>query len=357
MYLNFYNLQKKPFGMTPDPSFLFMTKQHREALTGLTYAILDRKGFLMLSGMAGVGKTTLLAWVLEKLPSDKVTSAVILNPTLTPAEFLEFTLLDLGFTEVPASKAQRLWQLQSFLLQSRKAGKIVVLIVDEAHKLSYELLEEIRLLGNFDYGDEKLIQILLLGQRELDDVLSQPELWQLKQRISVRLAVDAISPDEVEFYIQHRWNVAGGQLHPFTPEAISHIRRFSQGVPRLINSICDNALLLARADEAKIVSIRYVNSAAEDLLLVEKRSSPALAAPAAVHEPAAEKAVTAQTVAAVADPPAAAPVNGHAAAAPIASAPLAPPGWTMPMPDMPQHRRWFWMRWMDRIGLTDTENG
>lgn len=347
MYVDFFNLRKKPFSMTPDPSFLFMTKQHREALTGLTYAVLDRKGFVMLSGMAGVGKTTLLAWVLEKLPSDKVNSAVILNPTLTPAEFLEFSLLDFGFTEVPASKAQRLWQLQSFLLQSRKAGKIVVLIVDEAHKLSFELLEEIRLLGNFDYGDEKLIQILLLGQRELDDVMSQPELWQLKQRISVRLVVDALSADEVESYIQHRWTVAGGETHPFTPESISHIKRFSRGVPRLINSICDNALSLALADEAHIVGVRYVNSAAEELLLVEKRPAP-VAAPAA-PEPAVQKAVA--VAAAVAELPVAHAVNGHAAAvSPAASAPAA---WTMPAPYMPQHKRWFLLRWMDKIGLTD----
>lgn len=354
MYGDFFNLQKKPFSMTPDPSFLFMTKQHREALTGLTYAVLDRKGFVMLSGMAGVGKTTLLAWVLEKLPSDKVNSAVILNPTLTPAEFLEFTLLDFGFTEVPASKAQRLWQLQSFLLQSRKAGKIVVLIVDEAHKLSYELLEEIRLLGNFDYGDEKLIQILLLGQRELDDVMSQPELWQLKQRISVRLVVDALSSDEVESYIQHRWTVAGGQTHPFTPEAISHIKRFSQGVPRLINSICDNALSLALADETEIVGVGYVNSAAEELLLVEKRlaSAPAPVS-AAAPVPAAHKVAAAATVAAVAEPPAA-HVNGHAAT--VAAAASAPAAWTMPAPEIPRHKRWFLLRWMDKIGLTDNGN-
>ena len=224
----------------------------------------------MLTGVAGVGKTTLLAWVLQKLPSDKVQLSVILNPTLTREEFLEMALLDFGITDVPASKAQRLWKLQNFLVKSREEGKVNVLVVDEAHKLDYELLEEIRLLGNMEYGDEKLIQILLLGQRELDDVLNQLDLWQLKQRISVRLSIGALSIDEVEYYIQHRWSVAGGATHPFTPEAIAHIKKWSKGIPRLINSICDNALTLALAEESVSVKVGYVDSAAWNLRLMEK---------------------------------------------------------------------------------------
>src|ERR1051326_3771523 len=152
MYKEFYGLARKPFNMTPDPAFLFLTEQHREALAGLTYAILERKGFLVLSGMAGSGKTTLLAWVLQKLPTSRVQTSVILNPMLTREEFLELAMLDFGLTDIPASKAQRLWILQKFLLQGKEAGKTNVLVVDEAHKLNVELLEEIRLLGNLEYG-------------------------------------------------------------------------------------------------------------------------------------------------------------------------------------------------------------
>ncbi len=221
MYIEFYGLARPPFKMTPDPAFLFLTKQHREALAGLTYAILERKGFLVLSGIAGSGKTTLLAWILQKLPAARVHSSVVLNPTLTPDEFLELVMLDFGIPEIPASKAQRLWTLQKFLTQSRNSGKVNVLIVDEAHKLTPQLLEEIRLLGNFERADEKLLQILLIGQPELDELLGRADLWQLKQRVSVRVQLEPLSAGEIDLYIQHRWRVAGGAANPaFAPEAV-----------------------------------------------------------------------------------------------------------------------------------------
>src|ERR1035438_2895228 len=145
MYTTFFGLTKKPFNITPDPAFLFLTDQHREALAGLTYGILDRKGFSTLSGTAGSGKTTILSWVLQKLAASEVQSSVILNPMLSPDEFLEMMMLDFGMTDIPESKARRIWQLHKFLLQGKRDGKISVLIVDEAHKLTPELLEEIRL--------------------------------------------------------------------------------------------------------------------------------------------------------------------------------------------------------------------
>jgi general secretion pathway protein A len=307
MYTEFYGLSKKPFNMTPDPAFLYLTAQHREALAGLSYAILERKGFLVLSGMAGSGKTTLLAWILERLPCDTVQTSVILNPLLTREEFLELAMLDFGLTNIPASKAQRLWMLQKFLLQGKKDGKVSVLIVDEAHKLSVELLEEIRLLGNLEYGDEKLIQILLIGQTELDELMDRPELWQLKQRVSVRLAIGPLSVESVDKYIHHRWTTAGGGDSPFDPEAIANIRKWSKGVPRLINSLCDNALTLAFTDEARKVGVAYVNAAAKDLQLTGKPVEP-VAKPAAFVA-AAPKAHSA--------PPTngAAPTNGAYAAA------------------------------------------
>jgi general secretion pathway protein A len=272
MYTAFFGLSKKPFNMTPDPAFLYLTEQHREALAGLTYAILDQKGFLALSGMAGAGKTTLLAWVLKKLPVTKVQSSVILNPTLTPSEFLEMAMLDFGITDIPESKAHRLWTLQKFLLKGQREDKVSVLIVDEAHKLSPEVLEEIRYLGNFESAEAKLLQVVLVGQSELDDLLSRPELWQFKQRISVRLSLEPLGAAEVGEYIGHRWQVAGGQQPaPFTSDAVINVAKWSKGIPRLINSISDNALVQAFADCSRTVSAEHVRMAARDLLLIERQ--------------------------------------------------------------------------------------
>jgi general secretion pathway protein A len=271
MYTAFFGLTKKPFNMTPDPAFLYLTGQHREALAGLTYAILDRKGFLVLSGTAGAGKTTLLAWVLQKLPVSKVQSSVILNPTLTPSEFLEMAMLDFGIQDIPESKAHRLWALQKFLLKGQRENKVSVLIIDEAHKLSPEVLEEIRFLGNFETPDAKLLQVVLMGQSELDTLLSRPDLWQFKQRISVRLSLEPLGASEVVDYIQHRWQVAGGQQPiPFSPEAVTSIAKWSKGIPRLINSLCDNALVEAFAATSRSVSSDHVRLAADGLLLIDK---------------------------------------------------------------------------------------
>ncbi len=365
MYTAFYSLKKKPFSMTPDPAFLYMTSQHREALTGLTYSILDRKGFLVLSGMAGAGKTTLLAWVLQNLPTDKVQVSVILNPTLTTEEFLEMALLDFGIEDVPPSKAKKLWILQKFLLASREQGKVSVLIVDEAHKLSYELLEEIRLLGNIEYMDEKLLQILLLGQRELDDVLNRPDLCQLKQRIGVRLSLQALSSGEVEAYIQHRWTVAGGATHPFTPEAIAVLKKGSAGIPRLINSICDNALTQAFADGGRTVEARHVELAMEDLRLNDRpyvaaapipmvapapraTITPIVQAPRVVVPESPDATLAAAAGAAVDHKPLPIPIttplNGHK------------PESVLKGFDAFSRKRGFWSRWAERLGLSSEIN-
>jgi general secretion pathway protein A len=342
MYTAFHNLKKKPFSMTADPAFLFVTEQHREALVGLTYAVLDRKGFLVLSGMAGSGKTTLLGWVLQRLSRDSLRSSVILNPTLTRDEFLESVMLDFGITEIPASKAQRLWILQRFLLEGAKQGNINVLMIDEAHKLSYELLEEIRFLGNLECGEEKLLQILLFGQSELDDILNRPELWQLKQRISVRLTIGRLAPNEVPAYIQHRWSVAGGHSHPFTQEAIERIERYSRGIPRIINAICDSSLMQAFADESRSVTAEHVDAAAEDLRFLVKSAEPSLSlaeAAAAVRTTRASQPAPAPRVKPISVPTfttlgerprPVVPVNGTGDAAapdrkPVASEPAPPP--------------------------------
>lgn len=267
MYQSFFGLTKEPFAMTPDPAFLFLTGAHREALAGLSYAILGGKGFVALTGDAGTGKTTLLTKMLRSIPSSRATFSVVLNPMLSPDEFLEMALLDFGMQAVPQSKAQRLVLLREYLSESRKQGILSVLVVDEAHKLSPSVLEEIRLLSNFELADTKLLQIVLAGQNELAAVLNREDLRQLKQRISVRLTLPALSRTDVEHYIRHRWAKAGGQNHPFGPEAVEQIARWSTGIPRLINALCDNALVLAFGEGVTPVTARHVAEVAADLEL------------------------------------------------------------------------------------------
>lgn len=266
MYKAFFGLKKSPFSMTPDPGFLFLTTQHREALAGLTYAILERKGFLVMTGDAGTGKTTLIARVLKHIPAERIQSSIILNPTLTPDEFLEMVLMDFGFTDIPPTKPQRLARLQHFLLLGQRSEKISTLVIDEAHKLSPELLEEIRLLSNFEYADQKLIQILLVGQNELSGILNRADLRQLKQRIAMRLSIQPLAPADVQRYIRFRWAKAGGsQPQPFTAEAIGRVASASRGIPRVINAICDNSLILAFADTSRSVEVKHVVDACADL--------------------------------------------------------------------------------------------
>ena len=234
MYNEFFGLKRNPFNMTPDPSLLFLTRQHREALAGLSFAILEKKGFVVLTGDAGTGKTTLLTKMLKSIPSGQAQFSLILNPKLTPSEFLEMVLLDFGISSIPRSKPQRLACLQTFLLEGEAAGKSTVLIVDEAHQLSAELLEEIRLLGNFENPDQKLLQVVLVGQSELDEVLDREDLRQFKQRIALRLSIDALSKGEIEQYIRYRWSKAGATLAaPFSEEAILAIGKWSRGFREL----------------------------------------------------------------------------------------------------------------------------
>jgi general secretion pathway protein A len=286
MYEAFFGLRKKPFAMTPDPEFLFMTSSHQEALAGITYTILERKGFAVLTGDAGTGKTTLLHSVIGTLSGSSAYIAWILNPLLSTSELFELALLDLGLTVVPASKAQRIVEFQRFLLQANEENKTTVLIIDEAHKLDPQLLEEIRLLTNFESSAGKLLQIILAGQSELDELLERHDLRQLKQRIAVRLTVDPLyNTTQVTKYIAHRWSKAGGGLElPFSPDGVHLIDKLSRGLPRVINAICDSALLRAFADGTTRVSVEQIASVAVDLRLSparEQGTEPSEPAPAA----------------------------------------------------------------------------
>jgi len=271
MYYQFFGLQKEPFGMTPDPSFLFLSAAHREALAGLTYAILSRKGFVVLTGDAGTGKTTLLTRVLKSVPPSRACFSVVLNPTLTPAEFLELVLLDFGIAEVPSSKAQRLTILREFLTEAYGQNRVPVLVVDEAHKLPPDVLEEIRLLSNFELPEGKLLQIVLAGQTELGDLLNRQDLRQLKQRVAVRLAIHPLSAPDVAHYIQHRWQRAeASQAHPFQPEAVRTIAQYSRGIPRMVNVLCDNALMLAYGEGVSSIGTAHIGEVARDLDLTDR---------------------------------------------------------------------------------------
>ncbi len=279
MYERFFGLQKPPFNLTPDPEFLYLTPQYQEALAGLTYSIMARKGFVVLAGNAGTGKTTLLTRIMQHLSVNRVQSSIILNPTLTPAEFLEATMLDFAFKDIPGSKPQRIAALQSFLWKGHREGKVSALIIDEAHKLSHELFEEIRLLGNLESANDKLLQIALVGQSELDDLLNGERLTAFKQRIAWRLSLQPLSGKEIEHYIGYRWMKAGGSAPPFTAEAVSSISQASQGIPRVINVICDNALMEAFGEESAAVEARHVIGACHDLHLAG--TTPPQAVPAA----------------------------------------------------------------------------
>lgn len=265
MYNQFFGLHEDPFNLTPDSRFLFMTWRQRKALAGLTYALLNRKRCLSLIGDIGTGKTTLIAAALRCLPPERIRFSVIYNPTLTADEFLEASLMGFGVTGIPPSKPGRLAALERLVESEKSAGRVAAVIIDEAQKLSLDALEEIRLLGNLES-----LQIVLVGQIELNKLLSRPEALGLKQRIALRLTIEPLSAEEVGQYISHRWTKAGGSLPaPFGPDAVEAIVRYSGRIPRLINVICDNALSLAHAEQTTNLTASHVLEAVRNLDLSE----------------------------------------------------------------------------------------
>src|SRR6267142_373697 len=256
MYLQFFSLRKAPFNPTPDPKFLFQSSRHREALAQLLYGVRERKGFIVLSGEIGTGKTTLLRTQLERLDRDTHV-AYVHNSALSTEGLLEYILHDWGVKSAGATHAQRLFELNEFLIDQHRQGMSPVLVIDEAQNLSVETLEAVRLLSNFETTNQKLMQILLVDQ---------PELRQLKQRIGLRCHIGPLSPEETRLYIRHRLRIAGAaDAGIFTDAAIQRITEYSEGTPRVINIVCDHCLLSGYADSKKRIDSGIVDEAVEYL--------------------------------------------------------------------------------------------
>ncbi len=271
MYLSYYGLKEEPFRLTPDPHFLHLSEPHQNALTVLLEGILYRKGLVMVTGPIGTGKTTLVHTALKMLTDVSkqkmpIKSALMFNPTLTRDEFLEMMLEDFEISCPSTSKPRRLMALHQMLLDVHRQGGTAVLFIDEAHLLTCELLEEIRLLGNADTHQEKLLQIVLSGQPELVTMMNRRELSALQQRIAARANLRPLSLPEVRSYIAERLHLAGLQgASPFSPIALEQILEYSSGVPRLINLICDACLTLGFRTQRKTIHPDIVEETAVSL--------------------------------------------------------------------------------------------
>jgi general secretion pathway protein A len=265
MYLEFYGLKQSPFDITPNPRFLFHSTKHREAFNHLLYGIRERKGFVQLTGEVGAGKTTLCRALLEQL-DEHFSTALILNPVLNGDELMKAIATEFGLAVRGMDRLETLATINDFLLQQTLAGKESVLIVDEAQNLTEELLEQVRLISNLETDDRKLLQIVLMGQPELRDRLNRHRLRQLRQRITVRYHLSPLTRTEVGQYIQHRLALAGSNGPPtFTFPALWRVFSYSQGIPRLVNAVCDKALLAGFVERSYRINFRMVGRAIREL--------------------------------------------------------------------------------------------
>ncbi len=305
MYKSFFNLKENPFNVNPDPRYLFLTRHTEEALANLTYGIQNRKGFILMTGEVGTGKTTLLNRVLNWLHHERVATAFIFNSRLNETQFFDFMMADFGiaYEANPRTfKSQVLLRLNHWLLERYQAGEMVVLIVDEAQNLSPHVLEEIRLLTNLETSTEKLLQIVLSGQPELEYKLNQPQLRQLRQRITLRCKTHPLTLEETFGYVSERLRIAGLAVHGqtsenghrstrqewqevFTPEAIEVLHGYAQGIPRVMNLLCEHALINAYVDQQKPVPAQTMEAVAREFQLHEIRPTmPPLTPPRDVED-------------------------------------------------------------------------
>jgi general secretion pathway protein A len=282
MYKTFFGLTRNPFEISPDPYFLFATARHNEALASIVHGVLRHKGFIVVTGEVGTGKTLLVRCLLELLRRQDVASANVFNPCLSPLEFLRYIIGDLGIKVPNQDKGSLLLGLNNYLIARHRKNSTTVLIVDEAQHLEPELLEEIRLLTNLETSQQKLLQIVLVGQPELDQKMDSSDLRQLKQRIALRCQLEPLQEEETKSYILRRLQRAGANSHAtvmFPEETIASVYRYSRGIPRLINTVCENALIATYAERAPTVSPAVIDEVAKDLRL-NVLSHPALVPPA-----------------------------------------------------------------------------
>jgi len=280
MYKEFYGLRANPFNVNPDPRYLFLTRHTEEALACLTYGIQSRKGFVLLTGEVGTGKTTLINKLLEWLRLQQVATAFVFNSRLNVPQFLDYMMADFGIQCDSRAKSQILLRLYNWLLDRYRAGETAVLIVDEAQNLSEEVLEEIRMLTNLETFTEKLLQIVLVGQPELEQKLKQPQLRQLRQRLTLRAKTHALTLEETRAYVQQRLRIAGSNGQQiFEPEAVGAIHRYATGIPRVINLLCEHCLVSAFVDQQKIIGPAVVEGVARDFDLGDSTTSGAAAIP------------------------------------------------------------------------------
>jgi general secretion pathway protein A len=265
MYLDYYNLRELPFNLTPDPHFIYYARHYREAYEHLLFGILNRRGFIELTGEVGSGKTTLCRAVLDSLDNNTET-ALIVNPPLTEPQLLRAILTDLGIRPSGGTRMDYLDILNEFLLDRNSEGKNVALIIDEAQGLTPEVMEQLRLISNLETDRTKLIQVVLCGQPELQLRLARPDLRQLRQRITIRYHIPPLTLEETGAYVAHRLRVAGADRQvAFAPVAVRRVHRYTRGIPRAINAVCDHALLAGYVDRKSVIDGTCVKKAIRQL--------------------------------------------------------------------------------------------
>ncbi len=279
MYEKFFGLKEKPFNLTPDPKFLYLSQSHREALAHMIYGVNERKGFMIITGEVGTGKTTLLHALLKNL-GDDIKTIFVFNPILDVKDFFKFVFIDLGIQIKDQTKGDYLLQLYQFLIESYRKNKNVVMIIDEAHNLNPFILEEIRLISNFETATDKLVQIILVGQPELSTLLNQSKCRPLKQRISLCFSINPLTREETSEYISSRLHIAGMKNSCFTEKGVDEIFHYSNGIPRVINILCDNSLTNAYAMDKKEIDENIVIEVIADLEAFEPQSTKAKKSPA-----------------------------------------------------------------------------
>jgi general secretion pathway protein A len=296
MYEHFYNLKRSPFDITPDPSFLFPTNKHNEALAALYYGVKRRKGFVVLTGEVGTGKTVLVRCLVQILQKANIAFAYVFNPVLSPAEFLQYVAGDLRLPTAGKNKSELLLELSNYAIGRHQKGMTTVLVVDEAHHLSTEVLEEIRLLTNLETGEHKLLQILLVGQPELNEKLDSVDLRQLKQRIALRAHLSSLDLEETAGYVYRRMKIAGNEnpAEVFPRNTIVELHRQSRGYPRLVNVLCENALIHGYAKQCRTISADVIEEIAAEFRL--NLVNPGLSQRADLEDPLMEASQAARTL-------------------------------------------------------------